>query len=208
MLDVDFSVGQRTHRFRFTISKDPKAENGRVGFAYEIKHDNTAIGEMLPIYRADNGGQAHPLQALWSRKGWYFLRVYYCTAAEPRKAPFKLKEALLENHGPLIPSSHSMRRQAAPAPELLMSAEQEDGAAQDNGAPKDGLNPEGNKLPDDANAPPEDRDETEDWPEEEPEAAKDNKWKDDPAPLIEDDGTVDDGDANANGLKTSDNAAT
>lgn len=193
MLDVDFSVGPITHRFRFIISKDQKAENGRVGSAFEIKHDGTPIGEMLIIYRADNGGQSNPLQVLWSRNGWYFLRVYYCTAAEPRKVAFKL-----EDHSPLIPASNSIMFQAALAPEFLVGAEREDGAAQEDGATKDGLDPDGNKLPDDANAPPEDRDETEDWPEEEPEAAKDNKWTDDPAPLVKNDGALDPGDANAN----------
>ena len=62
-----------------------------------------------------------------------------------------------------------------PEPELLVSTEQENGAAQDDGAPKDGLNPKGNQLPTDADAPPEDRDQTEDWPEEHPETAKDSK---------------------------------
>lgn len=76
--------------------------------------------------------------------------------------PFKLKETLQVDHGPLIPSSNFMMLQAqAPEPELLVSAEQEDGAAQDDGGPKDGLDPEGNKLLDDADAPPEDRDKTE-----------------------------------------------
>lgn len=64
MLDVDFSVGQRTHRFRFAISRSQKPENGRVGSASEIKHDGTHMGETLSIYRADNGGQVLPLQAL------------------------------------------------------------------------------------------------------------------------------------------------
>ena len=56
MLDVDFSIGQRTHRFRFAIIQDQKSENGRVCSASEIKQGGTYTVETLPIYRADNGG--------------------------------------------------------------------------------------------------------------------------------------------------------
>ena len=207
ILVVDFSFGQRTHRFRFSINENSQAENAFVGSATEIRQDGTGIGEALKVYRADNGGQTNPLQALWARKGWYFLRVYYCTAADPRKVPFKLNASAKGAQDPLFPEKKFRMLQAAPGPELFVREVQENGDPQGDETPKDGVDPEGNKLPTDDVAPPQDDDETNDFPVEEPVAAKDDKWTADPdGALVENDGTIDPADIKADEPEATDKA--
>jgi len=73
-------------RLRQTVS-----ENCVAGAAAQIYRDektgvDTVVGPLLTIYRADNGGIKHGkgLQHIFGRDNLDWLRVYYCTADEPR----------------------------------------------------------------------------------------------------------------------------
>jgi len=114
-------------RLRQTVS-----ENGVAGAAAQIYRDektgvDSVIGPLLTIYRADNGGVKHGkgLQSIFGRDNLDWLRVYYCTADEPRHFNLETIQHDLEGHENHVQAHESdaqagsMRRRAVANATLL-----------------------------------------------------------------------------------------